>query len=175
MQDDGVERWLIRGELRENLETDMNRRSPDHGRTTINVGMFLKNWVRSQPHPRGNVYGGDTMFRLRPDRSTTVGIDVAYVDVTLEAGTPKGTKVIEGAPVLAVEVLSPSDKHEDITEKVEEYLAVGVAHVWVLDHDFEIVTVLRPNCEPTPLPRSQELSAEPELPGFRVRVAELFE
>jgi hypothetical protein len=55
MPDDGVERWLIRGELRENLEADMNRRSPDHGRTTANVSMFLKAWVRCQPRPRGNV------------------------------------------------------------------------------------------------------------------------
>ena len=30
MPDDGVERWLIRGELRENRESDMNRRNPDH-------------------------------------------------------------------------------------------------------------------------------------------------
>jgi len=27
MPDDGVERWLIRGELRENRESDMNRRN----------------------------------------------------------------------------------------------------------------------------------------------------
>ena len=77
--------------------------------------------------------------------------------------------------ILAVEVLSPSDKHEDVTEKVDEYLAVGVAQVWIVDPDFETVTVRCRDREPVLVARSQELSAEPALPGLRVRVAELFE
>src|ERR671925_167188 len=85
MPDDGVERWLIRGELRENPEADMNRRSPDHGRTCVSIAYFLKSWVRSQKPPRGNVYSGDTLFKLREDRDTTVGIDVAYVSPATEA------------------------------------------------------------------------------------------
>ncbi len=43
LPDDGVERWLIRGELHENRDIDINRRRPDHGRTCTNVAMFLKN------------------------------------------------------------------------------------------------------------------------------------
>lgn len=175
MPDDGVERWLIRGELRENTEIDINRRSPDHGRACTNVGMFLKSWVRLQSGPRGNVYSGDTMFKMRVDSNTTVGIDVAYVSPELESRIPRRTKVVEGVPVLAAEVLSPSDKHEDVTEKVEEYLAVGVAAVWILDPDFDTVTVHRPDRKPQLFNRDDELTAEPHLPGFRVRVAELFE
>lgn len=175
MPDDGVERWLIRGELRENSEVDVNRRSPDHGRTVANVTTFLKNWVRAQNRPRGSVYTGDTRFRLRTDLTTTVGIDVAYVDAALEAQTPKGSKVVAGIPIIAAEVLSLSDKHEDVSEKIDEYLTVGVAQVWMVDPDFETVTVYRRDREPVLFARSQELSGEPELPGFRVRVAELFE
>jgi Uma2 family endonuclease len=98
LPDDGVERWIIRGELRENPEADMNRRSPDHGRTTVNVATALKNWVRTQPLPRGNIYGGDTVFRLRKESETTVGVDVAYISSDLEARTPRRAKIIEGAP-----------------------------------------------------------------------------
>jgi len=175
MPDDGVERWLIRGELRENAETDMNRRSPDHGRTTVSVGAALKNWVRTQPVPRGNVYGGDTIFRLRKDSETTVGVDVAYISAELETRTPRRTKVVDGVPVLVAEVLSPSDKHEDVTERVEEFLDVGVAMVWIVDPDFDTVTVHRQNAKPQLFNRDQELTAEPHLPGFHVKVAELFE
>jgi Uma2 family endonuclease len=175
MPDDGVERWLIRGELRENAETDMNRRSPDHGRTTANVSMFLKAWVRCQPRPRGNVYSGDTMFKLRSDRESTVGIDVAYISPELEARTPRRAKVIEGVPVLVAEVLSPSDKHEDVTERVEEFLDVGVAVVWIVDPDFDTVTVHRRDHAPELFNRGQEIGAEPWLPGFRTLVSELFE
>jgi Uma2 family endonuclease len=177
MPDDGIERWLIRGELRENAETDMNRRSPGHGRTAANVCGFLKMWVRTQPHPRGSIYVNDTTFKLRPERSTLVGVDVAYVSSDLEARVPrgKGVKLIEGVPVLVAEVLSPSDRHEDVTERVQEFLDVGVGIVWVLDPDFETVGVFRPGHQPHYFNRDDDLTAEPHLPGFCVRVAELFE
>jgi Uma2 family endonuclease len=97
------------------------------------------------------------------------------VSAELRANTPKGKRVVEGVPVLAVEILSPSDVHSDMTEKVQEYLNVGVAAVWVIDPDFEIVTVFRPDAEPVTFNRQQDLAADPYLPGFRVRVAELFE
>jgi Uma2 family endonuclease len=71
--------------------------------------------------------------------------------------------------------MSPSDKHEDVTEKVEEFLDAGVALVWILDPDFDTVTVHRPNNQPQLFNREDELTAEPHLPGFRVRVVELFE
>jgi len=175
MPDDGVERWLIRGELRENTETDMNRRNPDHARTCSNITAFLKIWLMKQPKPRGSVYVGDTMFKLRTDRESTLGIDVAYVSPELEARTPRRSRLVDGPPVLAVEVLSPSDKVSDITEKVNEYLASGVAIVWIVNPDFELVTVCRCDSHPVAFDRLEELTAEPELPGFRVRVAELFE
>jgi Uma2 family endonuclease len=177
LPDDGVERWLIRGELRENRESNVNLRSPDHGRTTINVGMFLKSWVRTQPSPRGNVYGSDTTFKMRPDSSTVTGVDVAYVAPELEADIPKGkrTKLIEGVPVLVAEVLSPSDRQADVIERVQDFLDSGVAIVRVLEPGFGTVTVYTPDAEPRLFSRGQQLAAEPHLPGFQVRVAELFD
>lgn len=175
MPDDGVERWLIRGELRENLGSDINRRNPDHSGTMARVTWQLVRWAEGQPAPRGKVYTGDTAFKLRPDSRTLVGIDVAYVSAELRAKTPKGKRVVDGPPILAVEILSPSDVHADLTEKVQEYLSVGVAAVWLIDPDFEIVTVFRPDAEPVTFNRQQELVAEAYLPGFCVPVAALFE
>jgi Uma2 family endonuclease len=175
MPDDGVERWLIRGALRENPESDMNRRNPDHSGTMTNVVEFLASWVRRQPAPRGKVYTGDAAFKLRSDSQTLVGIDVAYVSRELRSRTPKGKKIVEGVPVLAVEILSPSDVHSDVSEKIQEYLDVGVSLVWLIDPDFETVSAFTPNAEPRLFSRGQTLTAEPHLPGFSVRVAELFE
>jgi Uma2 family endonuclease len=175
LPDDGVERWLIRGELRENLESDLNRRNPDHSATMTNVAAVLRVWLGTQPAPRGRVYTGDAAFKLRPDSPTLVGIDVAYVSAELRDRTPKRRKVIEGVPILAVEILSPSDVHSDTTEKVEEYLNVGVAAVWVIDPDFETVMVYQPGKEPELFNRQEVLSGEPYMPGFELRVAELFE
>lgn len=175
LPDDGVERWLIRGELRENRDNDMNRRRPDHARTCAKITTRLTMWVQSQARPRGEVYTGDTIFKLTPDSSSVVGVDIAYVSPELEAKTKKGAALIDGPPVIAAEVLSPSEKIEDIAEKIHAYLDAGVAHVWIADPNFDMVIVHRPNCEPVAYNRQQELTAEPDLPGFRVRVSELFE
>jgi hypothetical protein len=88
MPDDGVERWLIRGELRENLESDMNRRNPDHSRTMFNISGVIAAWLRTHSKPRGQAYSGDVSFKLRRDSATLVGIDVAYVSPELRAATP---------------------------------------------------------------------------------------
>jgi Uma2 family endonuclease len=139
------------------------------------VAAFLDEWLRQQPKPRGRVSTGDIEFKLRPDRPTLVGIDVAYVSAELRSKTTKDRKVIEGVPILAVEILSPSDVHSDVTEKVQEYLDAGVAVVWVVDPDFEVVGIFRPGQEPEFVNRSHEITGDPELPGFRVAVVELFE
>src|SRR5438067_992819 len=56
LPDDGVERWLIRGQLREKPRTVRNRW---HSRTLICVAYVLENWLRQQPEPRGSVLGGE--------------------------------------------------------------------------------------------------------------------
>lgn len=84
------------------------------------------------------------------------------------------TTLVDGPPVLAVEILSPSDKQEEIDEKVAEYLAAGVALVWVVNARFRTVTVFRADAEPELFNVRQELSAEPHLPNFRVAVRDLF-
>ncbi|HEY2411781.1 MAG TPA: Uma2 family endonuclease, partial [Pirellulaceae bacterium] len=127
------------------------------------------------PKPQGRIYAGDVAFKLRQESPSLVGIDVAYVSAELRSKTPKGSKTVEGIPVLAIEILSPSDVHSNVAEKVYEFIDVGVKAVWILDPDFETVAVHCQGTEPVSFNRQQELDAEPYLPGFRVRVAELFE
>jgi Uma2 family endonuclease len=172
LPDDGVERELIRGQLR---EKPMTRRNPQHSEVVISVGYVLKQWLRQQPKPRGRLLGGEAGFRIRREPDTTVGIDVAYISAELAGNTPRKAGVVDGTPVLAVEVLSPYDKHEEISEKVQEYIDAGVPLVWVADPDFRTVRVHRPGAEPELFNILQELSGEPELPGFRVPVADIFD
>ncbi len=171
LPEDGVDRELIRGQLR---EKPMTKRSRPHAGSTGKVGHLLHNWLDRQPEPHGEVYVGDMAFRLRRNPDTTVGIDVAYISAALADQTPWNAKVIDGVPVLAVEVLSPSDSAEEVAETVEEYLAAGVALVWIINPFFRTVSVHRPGAAPETFNVDQELTAEPHLPGFRVAVAEIF-
>ena len=78
----------------------------------------------------------------------------------------------DGAPILAVEILSPSDRHDDTVDTVASYLEVGTV-VWMIDPDFQTLTVYQPTEKPRAYNLDDELCAEPYLPGLRVRIAEL--
>lgn len=171
MPDDGVERWLIRGQLREKPKTYRNRW---HSRALVRVGYFLEAWREQQPQPRGSVLGGEAGVRLTRNPDTTVGIDVIYISAEVSAQDPDDTTIIDGVPVLAVEILSPNNTVEEIEEKIDQYMEAGVPLVWILNTRRHTVTIHRPGQEPEFVNASQELSGEPHLPGFRVRVADLF-
>jgi len=170
LPEDGMDRELVRGELR---EEPMTRRNRLHSRTESRIVHLLESWLEAQPEPRGQIVSGEAGFRLTRDPDTTVGIDVAYVSAEVAALEPYGV-FFEGPPVLAVEVLSPSDKQEDIDEKVLLYLETGVALVWVVNPRFRTVTVFRPDGPPVLFNENQELGQKTNLPGFCVEVAKLF-
>src|SRR5262245_55737576 len=111
----GVERWLIDGELREKPMTVRNR---FHSRLTTRVARFLDVWLDEQPEPRGQVLSGEAGVRLQRDPDRTVGVDVVYVSAEVYARQTDATTLIEGVPVLAVEILSPSENMEEIDEKI---------------------------------------------------------
>jgi Uma2 family endonuclease len=171
LPEDGVERWLIRGELREKPRTKRNRW---HSRIMARVTYYLEGWLELQPLPRGEMLCGEAGVILRHDPDTTVGIDVVYVSAEVAAKQSGETTLIDGVPVLVVEILSPSDKQEEINEKLDTYLRAGVKVVWVIDPHDRTVLVYRPGAKPQLVNDDQELSGEPELPGFHVPVAKLF-
>ncbi len=171
LPDEGTDRELIHGELREQPMTMRNRH---HSRVGNRVGHHLTLWLDSLPEPLGEVVSGEAGFRLRRNPDTSVGIDVAYVSAEVVGATPATSAFYEGPPVLAVEILSPSDTQEGIDEKVSLYLKLGVAIVWVVSPRFRTVVVHRPDAEPELFNALQELTAEPHLPGLRIPVAKLF-
>jgi len=169
---DGKERWLIDGELREKPMTLRNR---FHSEAMVSVATVLKNWRDQQPAPRGTVLAGEAGVRLRRNPDLTVGVDVVYVPPDVATIQTAQSTLVEGVPALVVEILSPSDTVEEINEKITGYLSSGVPHVWVIDPYRRTLIVHRPN-EPSALFNvPDEVTAEPQLPGFRTPVSRLFE
>ena len=171
LPDDGVDRELILGELR---ERPMTRRNPEHSEVMVTIGRLLGNWAQAQDRPRGRVCGGEAGFRLRRGPETFVGIDIAYVSPEQVAARDRKLKFYDGPPVLAVEILSPSDQIGDVVEKVELYGEVGTI-VWVVNPYFETVAIHRPGQKVETMNTDQEIAGEPYLPGFRAKVAEFFD
>jgi Uma2 family endonuclease len=181
LPEDGVHRELIRGKVREERDglppgergRPMTVRNRFHSRIEARICYFLVDWLVKRPEPRGEVVCGEAGFQLRGTPESLVGIDVAVVSAELVAATDAKEKLFHGPPVLAVEILSPSDTHQDTVEMVTSYLEAGSV-VWVVDPDFETVAVHRRGTEPETFHQQREISGEPYLPGFRVKVAALF-
>jgi Uma2 family endonuclease len=147
LPDDGIERDLIRGELRE--RTTMTRRNRSHARIECRVAHLLNLWLDGCPDLALEAYSGEVGCVLRREPDTTVGVDVVVASYELErTAEDAGTTLLAGAPVLAVEILSPYDIQKDIDEKIALYLECGVALVWVINPKFETVDVYRPDAAP---------------------------
>lgn len=173
MPDDGVERWIIEGELFEG-DREMTRRNRRHSRLVSHISYLIEDWMETQPEPRGESVAGEAGFRLCEDPDTTVGVDAAYVSPEVAAANPEDAPLINGAPVLAVEILSPSDTQEGISRKITSYLQNGVQSVWEVNPDFETVTVYSPNEEPELYNTKQSIPPIPGMPGFAPSVKEIF-
>ncbi len=169
LPDDGKERELIRGELREKPMTYRNR---FHAQAEARIAFLLGRWLEDQPQPHGTVYSGEVGCILRHEPDTIVGIDVAYFSHAVTQRQTDETALIDGVPLLAVEVLSPSDKQSEVHEKVMLYLESGVQAVWIVDPLFRTVQVHQRGAEPKTFNREETLSGC--LPGLEIPVADLF-
>lgn len=117
------------------------------------MAYFLESWLDGQPLPRGQVLTGEAGVILSRDPDSTVEIDVTYVGPGIVARQADDSTMIIGAPVLAVEILSPNDRVEDNREKVSEFLRAGVTLIWNVNPYDHTVTVHRSGGEPQTLQR----------------------
>jgi Uma2 family endonuclease len=113
-------------------------------------------------------------FTLARNPDTVRGPDVSFVrqDRIPYEGLPKG--FWQGAPDLAVEVISPDDRGASLRTKISDYLVRGVVLVVVIDPDKENVTVHRRLAAPVVLCSGDELNLEDVVEGFRCPVGEIF-
>ena len=145
-----------------------------HGRIAARVLFLLAQHVNSRK--LGAVYAAETGFLLRTAPDTVRAPDVAFVSVARLARLatePEG--FFPGAPDLAVEVLSPSDTYTEVEEKVVEWLTAGTSAVVVVDPRKRSASVYRSLRDISILTADDSVSIEGLLPGWSVRVSELFE
>lgn len=79
----------------------------------------------------------------------------------------------EGAPELAIEVVSPSDSAEDLELKAEQYLRYGGKEVWIVFPKTKTVHVYRAANSAQILSEFDTLDSA-ALPGFSIKAANLF-
>ncbi|VTT99110.1 Hypothetical conserved protein OS=uncultured planctomycete GN=HGMM_F09D09C05 PE=4 SV=1: Uma2 [Gemmataceae bacterium] len=158
-------------ELRRGEVVEMSRPKKPHGIVAANIARVLGNY--SFAVNLGYVLSNDTGVVLEETPGTVVGPDVAYC-VDANNYDDVEPKWVESPPVLAVEVLSPTDKPGEVNEKISDYLRAGVKVVWLADPEVKTVTVYRPNHHHVILKPADELTGGDELPGFSCKVADFF-
>ena len=167
LPDDGTRYELLAGSL-----LCEPRPGALHGLVVTSVAVVLAEWARAGD--TGVVLTGDAGFILERDPDTVRGPDVAWISrARFEAVGPVRT-AFPGAPDLAVEVLSPTDRAGDVHAKVADYLAAGTRLVWLVDPERRRVTSYKRLLAPRVIGSDEILRDDELLPGFAVRVGELF-
>ena len=85
------------------------------------------------------------------------------------------TEAWEVVPNLAVEVVSRTDRADDLMNKIAEYFRAGVEGVWVVFPSQEQIHVYESPTSVRILTRADALRGEPVLPHFQLPVAALFD
>lgn len=155
---------LDEGELR-----TMSPGRPRHNRVRDRIARRLAEFV--EKGELGEVFV-ETEFRLTGD---TVRIpDAAFVRADrvkqIDPDLP-----INGAPALAIEVVSPTDLAEDLTRKVDQYLTSGSEAAWVVCPKVREVHTYEASGVSRTLRAESHLDGGQVFPGFSLPVGSLFD
>ena len=133
-------------------------------RIIVELGIYLKS------NNVGELYGADATFTFGEDERMP---DVSFVsNEKLKDGEPI-TKA-DFAPDLAVEVISPSDVYSKVLKKIREYLDAGVKQVWLIEPEFQTLTIYAPPMISETLTAADTLICKEVLPDFRLELKEIF-
>ncbi|HEX5136392.1 MAG TPA: Uma2 family endonuclease [Planctomycetota bacterium] len=155
---------LVRGELHMMVPPGF-----EHGWLQSRIALRLGNFVE----PRGlGVLTGELGFVLARNPDTVRAPDVAFIRAERVTAISRG--YFEGAPDLAVEILSPDDRPGYVRDKVAEWLESGTGAVWVVDPRSRTVTVHEPKRKAVVLAEADVLRGSGPLNGFELRVGETF-
>lgn len=159
---------LVAGELR--VVSPAGRRREQAG---ARLGALLRAHVLR--HGLGAVFLADIAFHLTREPDTVLAPDVSFVRA--ERVPPGGVALgwFPGAPDLAVELLSPSDRILAVEDQATAYLEAGGRAVWVVNARHRRVTVHAAGATPRVLGPDDRLDGGEIVPGFGCLVRELFD
>lgn len=159
---------LVNGHL---VEKDVSKRSSY-------VAGKLFSYVA--PHVRAKKFGwafpDNTSIQCFPDDPTRVRKpDFLFIaSQRMPAAEVNDEGHITLVPDCVAEVISPDDSSYEMETKLDEYLRAGVKLVWLIWPHTRTVQVHRADGSETRLQGDAELDGEAIIPGFTLKLAELF-
>jgi Uma2 family endonuclease len=86
-----------------------------------------------------------------------------------------GAGLLNFAPDLAIEVLSPSESASELEEKLDDYLFSGTPLIWVVDPVRRTVMIVAADAPVRWLREGNSLDGGTVIPGFACPVSDIFE
>ena len=124
-------------------------------------------------HKLGAVWDSSTGFWM--ENLNCRAPDISFLaKARLRGLKRREARFFQGAPDLAVEILSPSNTRRDVDERLRDYFSSGAKLAWVIDPERELVEICHSPTERRLLGPGGSLDGEDLLPGFQYPVAELF-
>jgi Uma2 family endonuclease len=150
----------------------MNPTGNVHAYLESSLGFALTLFVRQ--HRLGRVLVGEVGVYTRRNPDRVRAADIAFITTGRLAGVAsKGYLTV--APELIVEIISPTDRWQDVSQKLEEYFDIGVERVWIVEPDRRTVLVYASSTAVSACREGDTLVGEGVLDGFALPISELFE
>lgn len=143
----------------------------EHGFVESNLAGELRTFV--QQRKLGWVMSGEVGLYTRHNPDRVRGADVVFISTERASARP-GRGFLDIAPELVVEVMSPHDPWQQVHQKLEEYFAIGVQWVWVVEPENRVVRLYRSTTKAQKLSEADTLVGEGVLADFELPVAEIF-
>ncbi len=160
-----------RTELIDGVVVEVSPPGGEHGHSQLVIGSVLR---RAELSGAGYVFGEiGCIIRRNPDLVRAP--DVAFIrkERIPASGIPKS--FWNGAPDLAIEIVSPWDRPGEIQTKIREWIEAGARQVWVVYEDTRTVHVIRSLQDRVILSPEDTVDGADAVPGFSCQVAELFQ
>lgn len=161
-----------RQELVEGRLHEMEPPGAEHGVVAMRIGSLLMRHVEEAD--LGLAFASETGFLLASDPDTVRAPDAAFVSRARveEIGIPRG--YWPGPPDLAIEVVSPNDRHSDVEGKALHWLEAGARAVVVVDPPRRTATVYRGARDIRVLQADELLDLDDVVPGWSPPVGAFF-
>ncbi len=142
-----------------------------HGEVAGTFVSLLKSYLRGKN--LGRVYV-ETGFVLQRNPTIVRSPDVSFVELSRLEGGKSPQNFIEGAPTIAVEIVSPGDLWSEVESKTRLYLEKGVREVWIVEAESRTIEVRRAGQASHIYLQNETLQTE-VLPDFQMPLTEVFE
>jgi len=120
----------------------------------------------------GWVLSGEVGIYTQRNPDRVRGADLAFVSRDQATAIPTG--FLDFGPELVVEIVSPNDRWTDIREKIDEYFAIGVEQVWIVEPQSRQVLAYTSPTAATRYRVGDKLPGAHGLAGLEIEVERIF-